>query len=470
MRRFPLLLGLALLAVVTVLAGRPRSSEPDSFPHEKHAGLFPSCKPCHGILDGDGTALVSTTADVCARCHDGTTVRRVNWSGNVPRPSNLKFNHELHVKENGMECAACHEADGGGAERMAPKGRPKQEVCLTCHAAEGHFGADADCSLCHRPLSEARELTTDHVSGFPVPDNHTAADWWDTHGALAAKDGFRCSVCHARETCETCHLNAEALEPIRQLPRDPRVADQIAVISANWPRPADHDPKLWPDAHGAAALRDIGSCASCHVQQGCTGCHGPLDAAPDVVGRLPVAGATGPTGVQLPGRTPPGHTPEFKSQHGLAALMGNPRCGACHEEESFCNRCHEAPKTPEFHPPAYLNRHAADVYARDIECAACHSNEAFCRSCHENVGLSPTQTRNSSYHDAEPFWLLSHGHAARLGMESCASCHQQNDCLRCHSAKSGWRVSPHGPDFDAERMGDANPVLCARCHYTTPRP
>lgn len=470
MRRLPLTSGLLLLALVGLLAERLRSSEPDTFPHEKHAGLFPSCKPCHAILNEGGTTLVSATAEICANCHDGATVRRVTWSGPSARPTNLKFNHELHVKDNGMECAACHEADGGGAERMAPKARPKQEVCLTCHAAEGHLSADAECSLCHRPLSEAAELTADQVSGFPVPDNHAAPDWWSTHGGLAIKDGFRCSICHARETCETCHLNAEALEPIRKLPRDPRVADQTAVISPNWPRPADHDPRLWPDAHGAAARRNIGACASCHVQQGCTGCHGPVDAGPAVVRELPRAGAAGPGGIQLAGRTPPGHTPEFGRQHGVAALMGNPRCAACHETEVFCNRCHEAPRAPEFHPLGYLNRHAADVYARDLECASCHSNETFCRSCHEGVGLSPARPKSSSYHDAQPFWLLAHGQAARLGMESCVSCHQQKDCLRCHSAKSGWRVSPHGPDFDAERMSDKNPVLCARCHFTTPAP
>lgn len=470
MRRLPIAIGVVLLALIGLTADRLRSSEPDSFPHEKHAGLFPSCLPCHAILSEGGGALVSAEAVTCANCHDGATVRRVNWSDPKKTPTNLKFDHDLHVKQNGMECAACHEPDGGGTERMAAKVRPNPEICLTCHAAEGHFAGDSDCRVCHRPLAEATDLSADRVSAFPVPDNHTAPDWWSAHGDLARTDTFRCSVCHARETCEACHLNGEALEPIRSLPRDARVADQVAVISPNWPRPADHDAKLWPEGHGPAARGNIAACANCHAQQSCTGCHGDPGAGPEVVRLLPLAGESGPAGVQLAGTAPPGHTADFKEHHGVAALTGASRCSACHDTQEFCSDCHAAPKSPDFHPFGYLNRHAADVYARDKECASCHSNEVFCRSCHEISGLSPDRPRSSSYHDAQPFWLLSHGQAARLGMEACASCHQQNDCLRCHSAKSGWRISPHGPDFDAGRMSDANPVLCARCHFTTPGP
>ena len=54
--------------------------------------------------------------------------------------------------------------------------------------------------------------------------------------------------------------------------------------------------------------------------------------------------------------------------------------------------------------------------------------------------------------------------AARQGMESCSTCHQQTECLACHSAKQGWRVNPHGPDFDPERAADRSTQSCAICH------
>jgi hypothetical protein len=73
--------------------------------------------------------------------------------------------------------------------------------------------------------------------------------------------------------------------------------------------------------------------------------------------------------------------------------------------------------------------------------------------------------KGNAFHDAQPDWLLAHGQAARLGMEECASCHEQNSCLRCHSAKSGWRINPHGPGFDPGRVADRSQMSCAICHY-----
>ena len=68
------------------------------------------------------------------------------------------------------------------------------------------------------------------------------------------------------------------------------------------------------------------------------------------------------------------------------------------------------------------------------------------------------------FHDSQALWILSHPQAARQDLESCVTCHQQNDCLRCHSATSGLRVNPHGPDFDASSMGSRNQAMCALCH------
>ena len=54
--------------------------------------------------------------------------------------------------------------------------------------------------------------------------------------------------------------------------------------------------------------------------------------------------------------------------------------------------------------------------------------------------------------------------AARQGLEGCAGCHTQSSCTQCHSARLGWRISPHGPGFDAERLRQANPLTCRLCH------
>jgi predicted CXXCH cytochrome family protein len=78
-----------------------------------------------------------------------------------------------------------------------------------------------------------------------------------------------------------------------------------------------------------------------------------------------------------------------------------------------------------------------------------------------------SKRRSGAAHSGQPVWLLQHGEAARRGMTSCASCHQQTDCMQCHSAV-GSRVNPHGRDFNAAQMRKKNPTLCAYCHLTVP--
>jgi hypothetical protein len=112
----------------------------------------------------------------------------------------------------------------------------------------------------------------------------------------------------------------------------------------------------------------------------------------------------------------------------------------------------------------YVTRHASDAYAREQDCASCHTPEVFCRSCHIQAGSSPDPMASNAFHDKWGNWIIAHAPLARQSIEACASCHQQNDCLRCHS-QAGWGISPHGPGFDAERMRDKNPLLCARCHF-----
>src|SRR5581483_11541144 len=68
-----------------------------TFPHDKHAKLFPSCASCHsGITTGDATKIFPSRA-VCARCHDGTIVQTVAWTQPAARATNLRFSHELHA-------------------------------------------------------------------------------------------------------------------------------------------------------------------------------------------------------------------------------------------------------------------------------------------------------------------------------------------------------------------------------------
>jgi hypothetical protein len=127
------------------------------------------------------------------------------------------------------------------------------------------------------------------------------------------------------------------------------------------------------------------------------------------------------------------------------------------------------PRSPRgFHPPNYVLRHSAEAYGRRLDCASCHNTQLFCRDCHVSSGRGATGRLGPGYHDAEPVWLLRHGQAARQTLESCTSCHTQRDCMQCHSQLGAFRVSPHGPNFDARRAQRANPQICRACHLGDP--
>jgi hypothetical protein len=177
-----------------------------------------------------------------------------------------------------------------------------------------------------------------------------------------------------------------------------------------------------------------------------------------------VAG-TGP-GVDLKSRARTAHPPGFANAHGTAAGAGGESCTSCHQQK-FCSDCHQGADSKRFHPANFASRHAQSVYAGDGDCSSCHSRESFCQSCHTGLGLNSTGQRTTTFHDGQSLWLLQHGQPARQSMESCASCHTQSSCTRCHAsnAKGGWGVSPHG-SMDVAKIKDKNQVVCLRCHLS----
>jgi hypothetical protein len=356
---------------------------------------------------------------------------------------------------------------------------PGVDRCLACHGQATVHLAAPSCAPCHRPLTEVAGLSAERIAAFRAPPNHASEDFLFEHGPLSERDPERCTICHARETCESCHPNASQLAPIQSLAPDERVLAQAQRIEVRWPRPASHDDPAWMQEHGAH-IESLASCGNCHTRRSCETCHRE---DLDTFDALPQATDAGPNGVSIARVKPADHHAWFARDHAAAAASAAPNCATCHAP-SFCETCHDpdgiasalsirgtdSVDRPTFHPTNFLERHAADAYGRDNDCATCHSTETFCRDCHASSGVSPSDSRTAAYHDSQPFWLINHGAAARQGLESCASCHQQTDCLQCHSAKSGWRVNPHGPDFDPGALGDRNLEPCAVCHFADPRP
>jgi hypothetical protein len=174
-------------------------------------------------------------------------------------------------------------------------------------------------------------------------------------------------------------------------------------------------------------------------------------------------------------RAPPTHTPFFLNDHRALGASATAECETCHNRDQRCYGCHTGSEnldTPSqeqssYHPANFMQQHSAAAWSRETECASCHNPEAFCRACHLDLGRAGNNGRtDTGYHNENPNWQFGHGQAARQGLESCASCHAQADCLQCHSAKGGRNINPHGPDFDAEKLKSKNERLCLMCHYS----
>ncbi|HSA55630.1 MAG TPA: hypothetical protein VLE53_07985, partial [Gemmatimonadaceae bacterium] len=411
----------------------------------------------------------------------------------------------------------CHDAPGDGYMDVRPA---DPDTCLGCHThrASAHLAEDNRCATCHVALTDAPGLTRERVAALPRPPSHERADFVAAHDPAAPLAAASCAVCHARESCARCHVNASTLPLIAALRPDPRVASVIAGKAAVYPVPADHrrDAFLWQ--HGDTARADAERCGSCHARPSCTTCHlgpggvdvlrripapepgaapgvrlthqsdrqrlrPPLPSAPDesmsTTGTArrdanrqgPGAGGAEAPGSVLQGANAPRmvrvHDLGFRDVHRDQAASDALTCSGCHARR-FCADCHTGEAGRRYHRVNFAVGHAADAYGREVDCASCHNTQAFCRECHREAGLSSRGRLDVAFHDAQPQWLLQHGRAARQGLQNCASCHAQRDCLTCH-ATTGWGINPHGPGFNASRMAKRSPLNCLACHLEVPR-
>jgi hypothetical protein len=464
----------ALLSAALVAAGAPVAGQDTTraFDHQRHERLFPTCVACHAGATDPEQPLWPAAED-CANCHDGVERARVAWQPpEEPRPSNLKFDHDLVSMmtretaqgEDTLTCGDCHVPRGG--PRMAVR-RPPPEVCLECHAAGGeHLAQDTLCLTCHLPLPRARRLAAAAVGAFPAPPSHRAAGFVTRagHGALARgpTDSIApsCTVCHARDFCVTCHVDAPEQIAIRSLAPDPRA---LAITPGTVAAPPSHRDPQFLARHRFAVRDDPRSCSTCHARESCLACHAPSQHVADA---LPARGPGRAAGVQPRRRPPDSHGASFATAHASAATAAPASCAGCHVRPD-CLACHRPASAagPGFHPAGFLAAHAAAAYARETSCSDCHNVGGFCQRCHATAGLVSTRALGrTGYHDRATFFLLGHGQAARQSLETCVACHVERDCLTCHSALRGRHFSPHGPGFDAARLRRRNPEMCAACH------
>jgi hypothetical protein len=515
---------LALLLVAALATGSWAASRRDEsrFPHRRHAKLVADCEGCHANVFTKDSTLHFPSPQSCAECHNGTDEKRVDWTGPRVKPTNLRFDHAVHDREtreakDRVNCRTCHGITGDSV--FMAVSRARVEPCISCHGhkAPEHLASTAPCATCHVPVARAVALSDSQVADFPIPDTHRAPEFIRRHAPNGTQEIARCQTCHARESCARCHPNATSQRIVAQHAPDARIARLVSAKRPVYPTPESHRRDDWVIAHGDSARRQTGSCANCHAQPSCRTCHaqGTGDAG-KVIRRLPAPDAGGAPGVKLvsllsdvaqrgPGE-PTGQVPErrvasahatpgapadvendtlrigarrdssahlvrvhragFALQHGASASSGRLDCQGCHTQK-YCSNCHDGQGRRRFHAWNFVSRHASSAYGRERDCSSCHNQETFCRACHQGQGIATKGSRQVAYHDRQPLWLLQHAQAARQELSSCTTCHQQRDCLQCHSAL-GLRVNPHGPDFDAARMAKRNKQVCRTCHLGDP--
>ncbi len=470
-------------------------------PRQQHDKLFPQCSGCHqGIPSGN---LVTSVPDssMCGECHNNRDRAKVAWTAPTRSASNLRFTHVAHMGLTdavGATCTTCHATPDA---RWMHVDRATPAQCLSCHShrANAHLANDNRCATCHVPLTQATRLTATRIAAFAKPPSHGQRDFTQRHNVTTEVAQAQCAICHARESCARCHVNAAQITTRFGLVSDARVA-LMAGKPASYTAPASHRTAEYLETHGPIARAIVQSCANCHARSSCQACHTGKTAA-DVIAQLPMAEKSGAQGVQIratavpwngltesltlagrialgpasrqprsvtgrESRTAQVHAPGFSRTHGAAAAASQLNCEGCHTK-SYCADCHGGEGKRRFHVANFASRHAPEAWGRETDCQQCHNAEVFCRGCHMQVGLSAKGRTNVGFHTAVPLWTLQHGQAARQGLQTCTSCHTQKDCMQCH-AQNGRRINPHGANFDARRMWKANRLTCLRCHFKDP--
>jgi hypothetical protein len=341
----------------------------------------------------------------------------------------LVFSHRRHLAR-GATCAQCHA--GAATSRSAVDNLiPTEAACRACHPIDRAdpervvAGAPpARCAACHPGYAPGQVVARVEIPPPPLKHSHAA---------------------HAQTPCARCHGDLTRV--------DLATAQQLPTMATCL------------GCHRAGARPD--RCIDCHL------------------GRLGGLLETRFShGALVPRHTGLGddHRFGFAADHRQEATQPDATCEACHDR-SECVACHQGVVKPlDFHRGNYLATHAIEARRGTPDCSACHRAQSFCVACHERSGVGRRVSTDftgtspaGAYHP--PGWASARGGAndhardARRALQSCAACHREEDCLRCHSAEAGGlRASPHGPGWRGSArcraLDRGNRRMCLRCHVT----
>lgn len=356
-----------------------------------------------------------------------------------PQTLTVRFNHELHVKGQGLTCKSCHaRALTSGSARDVLT--PSPTLCDGCHgtdhanlnavvAGDGPSGACGFCHLGYQPGDGNR------VARLEIPPPNMIF----SHAKHAARN----------IGCPQCHGAVEELELATR--------DQLPRMRGCFRCHRHPDSAARGDAKSA--------CETCHIEGG-----------PTEGGRIKTAFATG---VLRPPRWmhDAEHAPDFIERHKYVAASDSQFCASCHKED-FCVGCHDGRVRPRsIHPSDYLNMHAVEARLATERCTSCHREQSFCLGCHQRLGVTmsgPSAVREAGrFHPPKREWSDAprrpghHAFEAMRNLNACVSCHVERDCVVCHGGQGiGGGFNPHRGGFAGSCASELrrNPRPCYVCH------
>ena len=355
--------------------------------------------------------------------------RATEWSPVVYPAQRLPlvFSHAAHLGR-GTPCAACHPA-ASSSRSAVDNLLPTEAACRPCHPIDRSqpdlvvAGAPpVACRACHPGYTAGAPVARTYIPPPPLKFDHSA---------------------HRAAPCESCHGDLR----------------NVALATAQH-------------------LPTMAACLRCHTdgtsERHCTDCH--------LAGRGGLLETHFAHGTLVPVHDGLGdaHGPDFATHHAQEARQVGATCTACHDR-SECVACHQGVAKPtDFHPGNYVLTHAIDARRGKPDCSACHRAQSFCVGCHEREGIGLRSDTQYTTVDPQrafhpPGWASEgagpnlHAREARRNIASCASCHREDSCVRCHSAQPGaLRASPHPPGWRGSArcraLDRGNRRMCLRCH------
>jgi hypothetical protein len=355
----------------------------------------------------------------------GGAVRQSQRSDLIYPPERIKLrvNH-AHPAHRRLKCVRCHE-DAGKSRKTADNLNPTESSCLPCHEKriDRENRSQENCSFCHEDYGKASPR---HVPSSEFPDARLKF----SHAAHVRFGDMMCLECHrgvdAADTATRQHL--------------PTMRNCFRC-------------------HGGADPKAPTDCNTCHITR------------PD--GKLRTHWPGGWMNPK-PWLHDMNHDADWIVRHRWVAADQGDTCASCHRERD-CVECHDGRVRPQrVHPNDYLTIHAQMARRNNPQCTSCHSTQTFCNECHSRLGVSqisaPRVRAAGRFHPPASVWVrgpVQHAREARRSMNTCTSCHAEQDCVRCHGELGiGSGISPHPPGFANNCGGliERNPRACRSCH------